>query len=112
MKKMGFSNYLVLVKRTAKPLDDKLAEKIISRKLESVSSEIGVKIITSIYTHGSYDWILSLRAKNIIQVKKIIEQLKSIYTEYIEEVILLETLFFVKKQGFKNPNIKNFKKFI
>ena len=69
-QKNGFSNYLVLIKRTTKPIDEKLADKIISRKLEKIASGIGVKIVTSLYSHGSYDWIIFFMARDIRHAKR------------------------------------------
>jgi DNA-binding Lrp family transcriptional regulator len=108
----GFSNYLMLIKRTTKPLDENVADKIISRKLEEVASKIGVKIVTSLYCHGIYDWVISFMAMDIKQAKKFTEQVKNIYAKYVADLQLLESLFFVKKQGFSNPNIDELKEFV
>jgi len=69
-QKNGFSNYLALIKRTTKPIDEKLADKIISRKIEKEALNIGVKIETSLYCHGSYDWVISFIAADIKHAKK------------------------------------------
>ena len=111
-EKNGFSNYLVLIKRTTKPIDENLADKIISRKIEEMASKIGVKIITSLYSHGSYDWIISFTATDIKHAKKFTEQIKTMYSEYIAEVQLLDILFFIRKQGILNPDIDKLKEFI
>jgi DNA-binding Lrp family transcriptional regulator len=111
-EKKGFSNYLVLIKRTTKPLDEKLVDKDIGGKIEKEALNIGVKFETSLYCHGSYDWIISIMATDIKHAKKFTEQIKNIYSEYIAEVQLLETLFFVKKQGILNPNIDKLKEFV
>jgi hypothetical protein len=88
------------------------AEKIISRKLEKMASDIGVKIVTSLYCHGNYDWIISFMATDIKYAKKFTEQVKNVYGEYIADVQLLESLFFVKKQGFLNPDVDKLKEFV
>ena len=111
-EKTGFSTYFMIIKRTIKPIDEKLADKVISRKLEETALKIGVDIVTSFYSHGSYDWILSIRAKNIIQVKKFTEQIKNMYSKHIADIHLLETLFFVKRQGILNPDIEKLKEFV
>ena len=111
-QKNGFSNYLVLIKRTTKPIDEKLADKIISRKSEEIVSDIGVKIVTSLYCHGSYDGVISIMARDIRHAKKFTEQIKTMYGEYIVEVQLLDILFFVKKQGILNPDVDKLKEFV
>ena len=111
-EKKGFSNYLVLIKRTIKPIDENLADKIISRKLEKIASNMGVTIVTSLYCHGSYDWVISFMATDIKHAKKFTEQIKTMYSEYIAEVQLLDILFFVKKQGTLNPEVEKLKQFV
>lgn len=111
-QKKGFSHFLILIKRSIKPLDETVADRIISRKLEEIASDIGITILTSLYSHGSYDWIISFMTTDIRNAKKFTEQIKNIYSEYIAEVQLLETLFFVKKQGILNPDIDKLKEFV
>jgi DNA-binding Lrp family transcriptional regulator len=111
-QKKGASNYLILIKRTTKPIDENIADKIISRKLEEMASKIGIKIVTSLYCHGNYDWIISFMATDIKHAKKFTEQVKNMYSKYIADIQLLESLFFVKKQGFLNPDIDKLKEFI
>jgi len=111
-QKNGFSNYLMLIKRTTKPIDENVADKIISRKIEEMASKIGVKVLTSLYCHGNYDWVISFRAIDIKQAKKFTERVKNIYGKYVADVQLLESLFFVKKQGFLNPDVDKLKEFI
>jgi Lrp/AsnC family leucine-responsive transcriptional regulator len=111
-EKQGLSTYLVLVKRAIKPIDEKIAEKIISRKLEEIASDIGVKIVTSLYCNGSFDWIISFIATDIKQAKKFTEHIKTMYSEYISDLQILDVLFFVKKQGFLNPDVEKLKDFI
>lgn len=111
-QKKGFSNYLLLIKRTTKPIDENVADKIISRKIEEMASKIGVKVLTSLYCHGNYDWVISFRAIDIKHAKKFTEQVKNIYGKYVADVQLLESLFFVKKQGFLNPDVDKLKEFI
>ena len=111
-QKNGFSNYLMLIKRTTEPIDEKLVDKYIGEKIEKEALNIGVKIETSLYCHGSYDWVMSIIATDIKHAKKFTEQIKTIYSEYIAEVQLLETLFFVKKQGILNPDVDKLKEFV
>ena len=102
----------MLIKRTIKPIDENLADKIISRKLEKMASDIGIKIVTSLYCHGSYDWIISFMARDIKHAKKFAEQIKIMDSEYIADVQRLDILFFVKKQGILNPDIDKLKEFV
>ena len=51
-------------------------------------------------------------ATDIKHAKKFTEQVKNMYSKYIADVQLLESLFFVKKQGFLNPDVDKLKEFV
>jgi DNA-binding Lrp family transcriptional regulator len=111
-QKKGLKEYIILIKRTTKPIDEKLLDKIISNKQEEVVLKMGIKYVTTLYTHGNFDIILIFIALDIKEVKKFIEYLKSIYSDYFADVQLLETLFTVRKQGIMNPNVINLKQLV
>ena len=111
-QKKGLTHFIVLIKRTIKPLDEHVAETIISRKLEKSAAEIGVTIMTSFYTNGLYDWIISFMAPDIKYAKRFTENVKALYSDYVSDIFLIETLFFVKKQGIANPDVENIKQFV
>lgn len=101
----GLKYYILLIKRTAHPIDNQLAEKIISRGIEEQMEKLGCKMVSSIYTNGDYDWIIIFTSKNIKQATKISELFKIRYPGYLKEVKLLEEIFPLKIQNIINPNI-------
>jgi DNA-binding Lrp family transcriptional regulator len=103
--RQGFKNYILLIKRTTHPVDNQLAEKIISRGIEEQMQAMGCRMVSSIYTHGFYDWVIIFTSKDIIQAKKTSELFKARYNKYIREAILLDELFTCKIQNILNPNI-------
>jgi len=103
-EKQGFDTYFILIKRTTYPLDEELTEMIISRKLEDQMDKLDCKIVSSIYTHGLYDWILVITAREIKQAKQVCELLRMRYQKYMSEVSLIKSLFSVKIQGILNPD--------
>jgi len=110
-EKLGQTEYFMLVRKTNMPVEE-AADIIISRKLEKKADELGIKIESSSYLHGQYDWTLSFTAKNIKQAKKFSEALTEIYHRYISELILIEKIFPIKKCGIQNPNLKKLKDFV
>lgn len=102
-EKQGFDTYFILIKRTTQPLDEQLAENIISRKLEDQMDKLDCKIVSSVYTHGLYDWIIIITAREIKQAKQVCELLRMRYQKFLSEVILVKSLFPVKMQGIINP---------
>ena len=111
-EKQSLTNYIVLIKKTTVPINENLADTIIRRKLEDLASETGVDVESSFYVHGTYDWIIFFTAEGIKQAKKFCEHLNILYTEYINELHLLEIMFPVKKQGILNPKAMELKRFL
>jgi DNA-binding Lrp family transcriptional regulator len=111
-QKKGLKEYFILIKRTTKPLDDKTIDGFISTALNEKASAMGIKNVTTLFIHGNYDAIMHFMAQDILMAKKFTEYIKTIYTDYIADVQLLETLFNIRKQGIINPEVTNFKKFL
>ena len=111
-EKQGNDTYIILIKRTTQPLDEDLAEKIISRKIEDQMDKLQCKMVSSIYTHGLYDWVLIITAKEIKQAKQVCELLRMRYQKYLSEVILIKSLFPLKIQGITNPDGVKLKDFL
>jgi len=111
-EKQGLKSYMILIKRTTLPIDEKLADKIIARQLENSASEIDIKIEHSMLTHGTFDWIICFRAKDMKQAKKFSEIVNKTYWGYIGEVHMIEVLFPIRIQGILNPDIQKLKEFL
>jgi DNA-binding Lrp family transcriptional regulator len=111
-EKQELKSYMILIKRTTLPLDKKLADKIITRQLEKLASEIDIKIESSIFVHGTFDWVVCFKAKDMKQAKKFIEIVNKTYWGYIGEVHMMETLFPIRIQGILNPEIEKLKEFL
>ena len=111
-EKQDLEHFIMLIKKTTLPIDEKLADKIVTRKLENIIPKIEVKIENSLYVHGVYDWIVSFTAKDLKQAKKFSEKFNELYEGYIGELHLVETLFPVKKQGILNPKAIELKEFL
>ena len=111
-EKQGLKSYTILIKRTTLPIDEKLADKIITRQLEHSASETGIKIGHSMFTHGTFDWIICFKAKDMQHAKKFIEIINETYWGYIGELHMMEALFPIRKQGILNPEIEKLKEFL
>ncbi len=111
-EKLNLKHYIILIKRTTLPIDEKLADKIVTRQLEKISPKFGVKIESSLYVHGIYDWIITFTTEDIKQAKKFSEKFNEFYKGYIGELYLLETLFPIKIQGVLNPKAIGLKQFL
>ena len=110
-EKLGLRRYLILIKRTNKPISKMQLNVITSRKLKQVTSKLGINIECSFYIHGSYDWFIMVTAKDIRFVKKVIEAFTILLKGFISEVQVEEVIFSVEKNNFTNPNLDQIKEF-
>ena len=95
-EKLDRKRYIMLIKRSNKPLGDTI-NKIIDLTMHVKGEDIGVEICCSCYLHGRYDWMLSFTAVDIKNAKKFSELLTKEYRQTISEIHLLEDIFSVKK---------------
>jgi len=103
----GTSNlkqFILLVKRKTIPFDDDYKKELIFDKLDSYSPNVKVENIS--ITHGEYDGFVTFYAKDILCAKKLVGEIFTRIGKYFERYVLLETLFPIRKQGLKNPNMK------
>ena len=110
-EKLDHKEYIVLMKRSNKPLNKALVDKIIEREIDKESNKFGAEAVTSLYVNGPYDWVICFQAKNIKQAKVFCENLNKTFEGYIDELHLLEKMFATKKCGITNPEIEQLKDF-
>ena len=110
-EKLGHKRFIMLVKRSNKPLGNTV-NKIIDLTVHSKSKEIGVDISCSNYLHGYYDWMFVFTTVDIKNAKKFSEMVIKEYQPVISEIQLLEDIFSVVKCNVVNPNIQKIKEFI
>jgi len=111
-KRQGLKRYMILIKRTPLSIDEKLVDKIITRQLGKLASEIDIKIENSMLTHGTFDWVICFKAKDMKHAKKFSEIVNETYWGYVREVHMIETLFPIIIQGILNPEIQKLKEFL
>jgi DNA-binding Lrp family transcriptional regulator len=110
-EKINSNEYILLIKKTNTPLD-KLADAIVSRKIDKKADEIGVMIGSSYYLHGIFDWLICFVAEDLPHAKRFESELVKLYKPFISETQLLENIFPVKRCGINNPNLEDIKKFL
>ena len=110
-EKIGLSEYILLIKKTNKPLDE-LAGKIINRDIEKLAKKMDVIIGSSYYVHGICDWILCFAVEDLRQAKRFDGEFLKHFKPFIQETQLLENIFPVKRSGIENPHIEELREFI
>jgi DNA-binding Lrp family transcriptional regulator len=107
----NLKHFTVLVKRSNVPFGDEVRKEIILRKLDDYPMHI-VKIENIYLTHGSFDWILTFYAPDLVSAKKFVEETFARFSKYLQEYTLIETLGPVRKHGLKNPRIKDLVEYV
>jgi DNA-binding Lrp family transcriptional regulator len=108
-EKQDRKSFVVTIKKTNTPLDEKTARVIATPYLQELALKEGIIIENSLYTHGAYDWVIIFTADDLRQAKRFSELLYVTYPGYIAKVDLMETLFWTRKQRIFNPEAKKFK---
>jgi len=101
----NLKHFIALLKKTPVPFDADIRKEVIFDKLDNYSLGL-VKIENIYYTHGIADMIFTFYAPDIVSAKRFVEQTVGRFNKYVQEYFLIETLFSIRKQGFKNPQIK------
>ena len=107
-EKLEQKRFIILIKRSTEPVDDAI-QKIIDFTMEDHSEKMEVEILDSGYLHGHYDWMFTITAQNMKNVKRFTHLLSKEYQLWINEILVLQNIFPVKRCGIFNPNMKEIK---
>ena len=99
-------HFVLILKRNTKSVESNIRKGVITDFLDDyVPNQL--KIENIYFTHGSYDGVVTFYAPDLTSAKKLIEEIIKRIGDYFNEYLLLETLFPIRKQGLKNPKLKN-----
>jgi len=98
-------HYVLLLKRNTLPVDTAFKKEVIYEKLDDYAPD-SVKIENIFFMHGGFNGVIIFYAINLIEAKNFVQEVFKRIGKYLEEHLLLETLFPIRKQGLKNPDIE------
>ena len=110
-EKLDKKSYIILMKRTNKPISQEFINDIIKRKLPERGKKIGIEMINSIYTHGIYDWVIFFNANEIRDAKAFVEEINKLFEGFASDIQLIEKMFTAVCCGVTNPDIKKLNDF-
>ena len=110
-EKENKKSYIMLMKRTNKPVSQELLEHIITRERANEVRKMGIEITNSIFLHGTFDWILCFNAPDLKTAKGYIEMFNKFFEGYVSEVHLEEKIFATVSGGLDNPDAKKLNNF-
>ncbi len=102
---LGLKHFVLVVKRSTIPIDPAIKKEMVIGKLDSFLPEL-VKVEHIYLTHGSYSGVLTFYAPDLMTAKRLVQSITNSIGQYFDELVLLETLFPIRKSGLKNPQIK------
>ena len=97
-------HFVLLVKRNTVPFDAAFRKEVTLENLDDYRPGL-VKIENIFFTHGMFNAVITFNAPNLIGAKNFVQELFKRIGKYLGEYLLLETLFPIRKQGLKNPQI-------
>lgn len=104
LEKQNLQKYMMFFKRSMQTFDKKSSEEI---NLDSILNDylkIGIRIESSYYIHGEYDWVIIFITKNLIQAKKFVSLITSKYPGLIEKIHLARVLYSPRDHHIINPH--------
>ncbi|HVQ00987.1 MAG TPA: winged helix-turn-helix transcriptional regulator [Candidatus Thermoplasmatota archaeon] len=105
-------HFIVLLRRIhGVRLSDEFRKEMAFDRLDNYPKGL-VEIENIYYTHGSYDMIISFYAPTLISAKNFLDHTIQRYQKYVKEYTLLETMFPIRIQRMKNPNIEDLVNYI
>jgi DNA-binding Lrp family transcriptional regulator len=96
--------FLLLVKRTTKPVDESTIKDIVSTQILKEISEMGITIESSYCIHGEFDWALIFTATDLKHAKKFSNQLLGSYADLVDKTLLMQVLYSQRDHHIQNPN--------
>jgi DNA-binding Lrp family transcriptional regulator len=102
-QKVGLQHFILLLKRTTIGLPDNEKKRIIDREIIGIAKKYGMIIENSAYLHGQYDWMVTCLAPNVVVVKKFADEMNRNYPDFLENLLILQSLGFFTKNYIVNP---------
>lgn len=105
LRRIGKKLFIALIKTTPKITKEKALE-IVPIASKGMEEQVGITLIYTGFTHGYYDWIVIFAADGIGQASKIMRRWESKYSDFIEDLQILEELMPIRFCGVLNPDYK------
>ena len=104
-EKLNRRSYMMLIKRTNKPITEELVYDITSRRISDEVRKNGIDITCSFFTHGKYDWVMCFNAKELKVAKAFMEYYNKLYEGFVSDINLIEIIFPAVRSGLRNPEM-------
>jgi DNA-binding Lrp family transcriptional regulator len=103
-KDLPSKKFVLLLKRTMKQFDKTKLDEMISKSFSQYYEPLGIRVESTYYVHGEYDWVVVFTAPNLLGAKKFSSILFDHYQGVAEKVIIMEVLFTGRAHYVMNPD--------
>ena len=104
IRRLNQQRFMLLIKKTNKPLDKKILDKIDSIDLEDIAHPLGLHILSSYYVHGNYDWIIVFTANDLQHARKFCNVLSIEFPGATQQCDIQQILYCIREQYIFNPD--------
>lgn len=110
--KENLKHYLVLIKRSSQPVDEKILKNLPVKKISDIIPGVDINLKDTIYVNGIYDWITTFTSDDIFNAKEYCNKILKMYGKFVEKVELLEVVTQVRINGFRVQQTKKIKEIL
>jgi DNA-binding Lrp family transcriptional regulator len=111
-KDLPYKKFILLLKRTMKKFDETKMDGMAEKQFMPLFEPLGVRIESSYYIHGEYDWVVIFTAPDLLQAKKFSQILFEHYPGSAENVKIMEVLFTGRAHYVLNPDQAKLREFL
>jgi len=102
-KKINLKHYIVLIKRTNKPVAEETLKKLPVTDITDIlpDTKININLKDTSYLHGNFDWITTFTTNDISSAKEYCNQILRVFHKYVSTIELLETVKPIRINGLR-----------
>lgn len=105
LHRIGKKLFIALIKTTPKITKDKILE-ILPIASKNMQEQNGITLIYTGFTHGYFDWVVIFAANDIVQASKTMRSIEYNFSDFIENLQILEELMPIRFFGVLNPDFE------
>jgi len=101
---LPYKKFILLLKRTMEKFDVTKIDDMVTKQFTPLYEQLGVRIESTYYIHGEFDWVVIFTAPSLLQAKKFSKILFDHYPGFAEKVNIMEILFTGRAHYVLNPD--------
>ncbi len=103
-EKQGLQKFILLLKRSNLPFEKKDIDDIVNGRIGDMFEKLGIRILTTYYIQGEYDWVVIFTAEDIRQALKVRDLLANKLSYASEKINLSQVLVALREHTVINPD--------